>query len=146
VFSEHVSTSTDLADVTGLAPRLAAEVLDRVRAKLASEPIEDLRIDFEDGYGSRPDDQEDTHVVAAANALASSVADGSAPPYHGIRFKSFERPTRRRGLRTLALLSASWPPRMRSPMGSWSHCRRSPLSCRWRRWSPPASGSRQRTV
>ena len=71
--------------------------------KLAPEPIEDLRIDFEDGYGRRPDDEEDAAAVAAARALAASVATGTAAPFHGIRFKSFEAPTRRRGLRTLDL-------------------------------------------
>lgn len=103
VLDEHVSSPDDLANVTGLAPGLAADVLDRVRAKLAREPIEDLRIDFEDGYGTRPDAQEDADAVAAARALAVSVREGTAAPYHGIRFKSFEKPTRRRGLRTLAL-------------------------------------------
>lgn len=79
------------------------DVLDRVRAKLEREPIEDLRIDFEDGYGVRPDDQEDADVVSAARALAAQVRAGGASPYNGIRIKSFEAPTRRRGLRTLDL-------------------------------------------
>ena len=76
---------------------------ERVRTKLASEPIEDLRIDFEDGYGSRADSEEDDEARAAARALRASISTGGAPPFHGIRFKSFEAPTRRRGLRTLAL-------------------------------------------
>jgi citrate lyase beta subunit len=78
-----------------------ADLLARVRSKLAAEPVEDLRIDFEDGYGPRPDDEEDRDVRAAATALRDSIADGTASPFHGIRFKSFERPTRHRGLRTL---------------------------------------------
>jgi citrate lyase beta subunit len=73
-----------------------------VRRKLATEPVEDLRIDFEDGYGARPDDEEDAAVDAAADELLASLERGSAPPFTGIRFKSFEAPTRRRGLRTLA--------------------------------------------
>ena len=78
------------------------ELVERVRGKLAAEPIEDLRIDFEDGYGGRPDDMEDADVAAAATALAMSTKDGTAPAFRGIRIKSFEAPTRRRGLRTLA--------------------------------------------
>ena len=78
-----------------------------MRAKLADEPIEDLRIDFEDGYGNRPDEDEDSAVVAAAGVLAATVRDGAAPPFHGIRIKSFEAPTRRRGLRTLDLFLGS---------------------------------------
>ncbi|TQM01819.1 DUF6986 family protein [Pseudonocardia kunmingensis] len=76
-------------------------LLDRVLAKLHREPVEDLRIDFEDGYGTRPDREEDAAAVAAARALAASTAAGTAPPFSGIRFKSLEAATRRRGLRTL---------------------------------------------
>ncbi|GAA1155889.1 DUF6986 family protein [Nocardioides aquiterrae] len=78
------------------------DLLARVRARLATRPLDDLRIDFEDGYGPRPDDEEDAAVAAAADALRVAIADGTAPPWFGIRFKSLERPTRHRGLRTLA--------------------------------------------
>ncbi|MDQ1720528.1 MAG: hypothetical protein QOI26_262 [Pseudonocardiales bacterium] len=77
----------------------------KVRAKLAREPIEDLRIDFEDGYGTRPDEVEDAAAVAAATALAELVSAGAgdAPPFTGLRMKSLEPAVRRRGLSTLAL-------------------------------------------
>ena len=75
----------------------------RGRRSSAREPIEDLRLDFEDGYGDRGDDAEDADAVAAAAAVAAAVAAGSAPPFIGIRFKCFEAPTRARGLRTLDL-------------------------------------------
>ncbi|GAB3071938.1 aldolase/citrate lyase family protein [Intrasporangium mesophilum] len=78
------------------------EIEEAVRRKLATEPIEDLRIDFEDGYGNHADADEDAAVDRAAALLRDSLADGTAPPFTGIRFKSFEAPTRRRGLRTLA--------------------------------------------
>ena len=77
-------------------------VEEAVRRKLATEPIEDLRIDFEDGFGNHPDAEEDAAVDRAASLLRDSVVAGTAPPFTGIRFKSFEAPTRRRGLRTLA--------------------------------------------
>jgi citrate lyase beta subunit len=73
-----------------------AELHDRVTAKLDAEPIEDLRIDFEDGYGTPPDEVEDGHARAAAAALKARPA-----PFVGIRIKSFEAPTRHRALRTL---------------------------------------------
>ncbi len=73
----------------------------RVLAKLDSEPVEDLRIDFEDGYGDRGDDEEDAAAEAAGKALATALDEGGAPPYSGIRIRSFERPTRERSLRTL---------------------------------------------
>jgi citrate lyase beta subunit len=78
------------------------DIVARVREKLEIEPIEDLRIDFEDGYGSKPDDVEDSDAAAASGALAHSQADRTAAPFHGIRIKSFEAPTRARGLRTFA--------------------------------------------
>jgi citrate lyase beta subunit len=86
----------------GLAPELVEQVLPRVRAKLASEPVEDLRVDAEDGYRGGPD-AEDVDVRAAAAALASDVAAGGAPPWWGIRAKSLELGTRHRGVRSLDL-------------------------------------------
>jgi citrate lyase beta subunit len=84
----------------GLDPALVLEVLPRVRAKLAAEPIEDLRVDAEDGYRGTPD-AEDDDVARAAEALAGDRRDGAAPPSVGIRAKSLEGPTRRRGVRSL---------------------------------------------
>lgn len=72
-----------------------------VRRRLERRPVDDLRIDFEDGYGTRSDEEEDAAVVAAAGALRTAIDAGTAPAHSGIRFKSLERPTRRRGLRTL---------------------------------------------
>ncbi|GAA4371727.1 DUF6986 family protein [Paeniglutamicibacter cryotolerans] len=84
-----------------------------VGLKLGSEPIEDLRLDFEDGYGNRGDAEEDASASEAARLVARAVAGGTAPPFIGIRFKCFEAPTRSRALRTLDLflseLSAHGP-------------------------------------
>jgi len=79
----------------------AADLVPLVEAKLRREPIEDLRIDFEDGYGIRPDHIEDADVERAARALAASQDAERHPASYGIRFKSLERPTRSRGLATL---------------------------------------------
>ncbi len=107
---EHAPTARSFAEVLGLADYPASgnaqdfeEVLARMLQKLEVEPIEDLRIDLEDGYGARDDDTEDRDAVAAARALVEAAELGAAPPYCGIRFKSFEAATRRRGLRTLDL-------------------------------------------
>jgi citrate lyase beta subunit len=87
----------------GLDDELTAQVADRVTAKLQTEPIEDLRLDFEDGYGNRKDATEDADAADAATSLAAAVTQGQAPTFVGIRFKCFEAPTRRRGIRTLDL-------------------------------------------
>jgi len=101
VLEEHSGGPAVFADVLDLPPALAEEVYARVYAKLGAEPIEDLRIDFEDGYGTRSEEDEDAAVKAAAQALTRSLNDAVAAPFHGIRFKSFEAPTRARGVRTL---------------------------------------------
>ena len=80
---------------------LAWTVYTRVIAKLEREPVEDFRIDFEDGYGNRPDDEEDGHAVAAAGEVARGLADGRLPPFIGIRIKPFTEELRRRSVRTL---------------------------------------------
>ncbi|KRE80842.1 DUF6986 family protein [Arthrobacter sp. Soil762] len=92
-----------LGALLGQESELAAAVAVRVGAKLHTEPIEDLRLDFEDGFGDRGDEAEDLAAVGAANAVAAAVAAGTAPPFIGIRFKCFESPTRARGLKTLDL-------------------------------------------
>ena len=99
---EHGGSPAELAAVLDLPAELADEVVARVRRKLEQEPVEDLRIDFEDGYGPRPDAEEDAAVDASVKGLRESVDGGAAAPFHGIRFKSFEAPTRARGVRTLA--------------------------------------------
>ena len=91
-----------LVAAAGLEDDVADDVCARVRAKLTADPIEDLRIDFEDGYGARPDREEDAAVDAAAAGLLASRARGRAAGLVGVRFKSLESATRARGLRTLA--------------------------------------------
>lgn len=95
LFDAHTPTPAHVAEVWGLTPDLAADVHERVRAKLVVEPIEDLRVDFEDGYGIRPDTEEDADALRVARSL------NGAAPFVGIRFRSFEAVTRRRGVRTL---------------------------------------------
>ncbi len=84
----------------------AEELRERVLGKLRREPIEDLRVDFEDGYGVRSDEEEDAAARAAARFLASRPT-----PFTGIRCKSLEAATRRRAVRTLdVFLDALGPP------------------------------------
>jgi len=90
-------------DAHGPLPGCDAEITALVRAKLHTQPIEDLRIDLEDGYGTRPDSIEDADARNAATALAYLLAADAAPSYAGVRMKSLEAPTRRRALRSLDL-------------------------------------------
>ncbi|MEV0097206.1 aldolase/citrate lyase family protein [Streptomyces sp. NPDC050738] len=96
----HAPDAGALAHVLGISEDLAAPVYDRVRAKLEREPVEDLRIDFEDGYGPRPDAEEDEAAARAARLVSEAYANGTAAPYMGIRMKCMEAPVRDRGIRT----------------------------------------------
>ena len=69
--------------------------------KLEQEPVEDFRIDFEDGYGFRSDEEEDNHAIAASNELASAFAEGNITAFSGFRIKSLSPETHARALRTL---------------------------------------------
>jgi citrate lyase beta subunit len=79
----------------------ASVLYQRVREKLLREPVEDFRIDFEDGFGNRPDDEEDRFAAAAAGELAAGMAAGSLPPFIGLRIKPFNKELRNRSVRTL---------------------------------------------
>ncbi|WP_314412893.1 DUF6986 family protein [Streptomyces kroppenstedtii] len=98
---QHAPDAESFAAVLGLSDDLAEPVYARVRAKLEREPVEDLRVDFEDGYGPRPDAEEDETAARAARLIAEAYRDGTAAPYTGIRMKCMEAPVRDRGIRTL---------------------------------------------
>ena len=82
---------------------LAPTVYQRVVDKLEREPVEDYRIDFEDGYGNRPDEEEDAEAVRTAEAVAEGMAEGTLPPYLGLRIKPFSDDLAARAIRTLDL-------------------------------------------
>src|SRR6266852_5758204 len=91
------------AEAIRLPPGLAETVHGRVRKKLEREAVEDFRIDFEDGYGIRPDAEEDGHARTAGEECAKGLAEGTLPPFIGIRIKTFSAEQGGRALRTLDL-------------------------------------------
>ena len=91
-----------------LTPGVDPEAIyQRVRDKLRREPVEDYRLDFEDGYGVRPDAEEDATAIAGATAVARGLAEGTLPPFIGIRVKSLSGELARRAVRTLDLFLAT---------------------------------------
>jgi citrate lyase beta subunit len=80
---------------------MAHTIFTRVQEKLAREPVEDFRIDFEDGYGNRPDAEEDGHAESAGIEVARGIAAGTLPPFIGIRIKPLNEELRARSLRTM---------------------------------------------
>lgn len=83
--------------------RLSYEVYHKVIQKLRSEAIEDFRIDFEDGYGNRPAEEEDETAITAAKEVARGMKENTLSPFIGIRIKPFTEEMKDRGLRTLDL-------------------------------------------
>ncbi len=83
------------------AAYLAYQVHSRVKEKLKREAVEDFRIDFEDGYGNRPDDEEDGHAALVAEEVAIGLKSRTLPPFIGIRIKPFNEELRARACRTL---------------------------------------------
>jgi hypothetical protein len=100
-FEDYAPAPSDLASAIGLREDLAATVHARVAERLRREPVEDFRADFEDGYGNRPDVEEDGHAEAVAREMAAGLAAGSLPAFLGIRVKPFTEELRARSLRTL---------------------------------------------
>ena len=80
---------------------LAYSVYNKIIRKLTTEPVEDFRIDFEDGFGNRPDDEEDATAVNAANELAIGMQNKTISPFIGIRIKPFTEDHKHRGVKTL---------------------------------------------
>lgn len=82
-------------------PVLARKVYDRIIEKLEREPVEDFRLDFEDGYGNRPDDEEDQHATSSALEIARGMRERTLPPFLGLRIKPLSEDLRARSVRTL---------------------------------------------
>jgi citrate lyase beta subunit len=99
----HGGGPSAFASALGIPAALAETVYQRVADKLRTEPIEDYRLDFEDGYGQRPDSEEDTHARHGALAMASAWEQGTLPPFIGIRIKPLTAALRHRSVRTLDL-------------------------------------------
>lgn len=99
LLDRHAPDGPTFADALGLeiGDPLATTVRERTAAKLEREPVEDLRIDFEDGYGARDEEEEDRHASGAAR----SAAVGGMPARWGLRVKSFADGLHRRSVRTL---------------------------------------------
>src|SRR5256884_4557003 len=99
-YAPDAATLARAIEMTG-DERFAQRVYDRVIEKLRREPVEDFRLDFEDGYGNRADAEEDGHAASAAVEVAQSFATKNLPPFIGIRIKPLNEDLRVRGIRTL---------------------------------------------
>lgn len=95
------SNTKDFARAIGIDDdALAKDVLERVRKKLETDPVEALCIDFEDGFGERGEGEESAHAIRTAEALAT-MPEGR--PIIGIRVKPLSGTSGRRAAKTLDL-------------------------------------------
>jgi citrate lyase beta subunit len=102
---EYAPDPTSLGDALGISEHPALSTIHaRVVDKLRHEPVEDYRVDFEDGYGNRGDAMEDGHARAVAEAFAAAVKDGTLSPFIGIRVKPLNEEMRARSVRTLEIV------------------------------------------
>ncbi len=102
---EYAPDAASLAEALGIAGdgKLSQVIHDRIVEKLRREPVEDFRLDFEDGYGNRPDAEEDEHAATAAAEVARGFENNTLPPFIGIRLKPLNEDLRGRSVRTLDL-------------------------------------------
>ncbi len=100
---EYAPDPASLAQVLGMDAdqELSQKVYARIVEKLRREPVEDFRLDFEDGYGNRPDAEEDGHATSSATEVANGFDAKSLPPFIGIRIKPLSDDLRVRSARTL---------------------------------------------
>jgi citrate lyase beta subunit len=107
---DYAPEPADLVETAELSEELAPKIHERVIEKLRREPVEDFRADFEDGYGNRPDEEEDGHAQAVAREMAAGLAAGTLPPFIGIRIKPFTEELRERSFRTVELFLTALGP------------------------------------
>jgi citrate lyase beta subunit len=100
---EYAPDIATLARVFEMSQPLAARIRPRIVDKLKEEPVEDFRIDFEDGFGTRPDAEEDRFAREAAGQVAKGLAAHTLPSGIGIRIKTLSEELKGRSLRTLDL-------------------------------------------
>jgi len=99
--SEKMEKDPEAMKTENEAAWLAHSVFTKIEQKLKREAVEDFRIDFEDGFGNRPDDEEDSTAKFAAEQLAQGMKEKTIPPFIGIRIKTFSEELKYRGVRTL---------------------------------------------
>ena len=102
---QYADDPTALGGALGILDHPELETIyQRVHDKLEREPVEDFRIDFEDGYGNRPDAEEDHHAGVVAAQLSKGMQDGTLSPFIGLRIKPLNEELRDRATRTLDLV------------------------------------------
>lgn len=102
-FAEYSPDKNVFAKAFGFDPKnvLTEKIYNKVLNKLEKEAVEDFRIDFEDGFGNRPDKEEDETAEFTAMEVAKGMNENLLSPFIGIRIKTFSEELKQRAIRTL---------------------------------------------
>lgn len=104
---EQIERNPERAKSENPASWFAYIVHRKTMEKLRNEPVEDYRIDFEDGYGFRSDEQEDADARRSALEMGTSFAAGKLPALSGFRIKPLSAESYGRAVSTLNIFLAS---------------------------------------
>ncbi|MBS1515617.1 MAG: phosphoenolpyruvate kinase [Bacteroidetes bacterium] len=102
-YKEYIPNANVLATILGWNQQddLNEVIYEKIEEKLKREAVEDFRIDFEDGFGIRPDKEEDDTAVNCANEVWKGMQEKTLSPFIGIRVKTLSDELKHRALRTL---------------------------------------------
>lgn len=102
-YKEYIPNANVLAAILGWNQKddLNEVIYEKIEEKLKREAVEDFRIDFEDGFGIRPDKEEDETAVNCANEVWKGMQENTLSPFIGIRIKTLSDELKGRALRTL---------------------------------------------
>ena len=101
LLADHAPDGVALASAVDLPGSMGDRVHARVRAKLDREPIEDLRVDFEDGYVGHDEAEEDADAVRTGRIVGRMLVEDRCTPFVGLRVKSFTDGLASRSVATL---------------------------------------------
>ena len=98
--ADYAPDAATLAHATSIPEALAETVYARV-VETAAQAVEDYRIDFEDGYADSSGCGGRTLRLKAPPLSSRRLAEGTLPPFCGIRIKPPSEEMKERGMRTL---------------------------------------------
>ncbi len=108
-FSRYVASKKELTEIFGITDfSIAGELFEKISNKLNTTCLEDYRIDFEDGYGSRTEEEEDSAAIKAATEAAKAHNANQLPQFFGFRVKPLTKISAARSLRTLDIFLSNF--------------------------------------
>lgn len=113
IFTEYCEDSDRFREIFNLDSHplqksTTERVYHKILKKLETEAVEDYRIDFEDGFGYRKEEEEDEYAVSSAVEAAELFKEGTLPALFGIRIKPLSPGLAQRAVKTLELFISTF--------------------------------------